>query len=393
MAGMEEGSYHVLDFAYYVISAHILWFQGLTKIYDPYVQMQGFSEFLQMTVTHVMPLGITPIAFALLYPFSALAQVDLQLSYSVWVSLCLGVFIYGLSCFSRTIERSGAPTSKNERLVILVFVLSLPALSTVLLGQTSLFAVGILALLIVHMVNQPHKLTAVGILMLLLGIKLPYLLFGGAILFYYRCWRGLVFSGLLIGAVCALMSLILGKVWLFDYLSALQVFSSNTIPDYYAWAFEPLTMNVFRFAFARFFEPQSLREMNNLFLGIGLLGLGIGFFLRLLSFPQFLNSLIGLYLLFSPYAGGYEDSLFVLAFFALYLGRKDHSPKALTLSTTICALLAINHYVFVKGLSLQEYKVIFWLLKAYVFVQIFLAASPKYYSLLATPNLQKEAET
>ena len=294
-----------------------------------------------------MPLGVTPLALLLWYPFAFFAQESLSVANTLWVSFSCAVFAFSaLELCVWFLEKRRSAFSFFFVLLCVVLC-SHTLLSAVLLGQTSLLGLGALLLLFLEEQRASEEgrelqLSLVLILFFALALKPTYLLLAAGFLFCFGYFRAL---GLSLSFLFVLLLFLLPRFGMrggFDYLHSLAVYT-QAIPIYYQDSIVPHTMNIFRTAFAPLLGEVVAARLSSLFFSLGVFGV---FCLRLFSqqSPRFLVLLLFfIFLVFAPYLGAYEE-LFVLGAFVLFLA--DERTPNLSLRTAcypLALILLLNH--------------------------------------------------
>ena len=91
-----DGFFQISDYAYHIILVNKFWFHGFGNIYDLSFQQETISTYVGSKIYTVMPLGITPVALVVWFPFAYAAQFNLSLSYTLWIFFSLSVLILAL---------------------------------------------------------------------------------------------------------------------------------------------------------------------------------------------------------------------------------------------------------------------------------------------------------
>ena len=103
IVSLRDGVVTMADFAYHILVARAVWFEGAGSYLNPQTQQQIISTALASPIVGAMPIGVTPIGFLVWVPFAFVATFDVVISYSLWVAvsmlvlLCAAVEI-GSSC-------------------------------------------------------------------------------------------------------------------------------------------------------------------------------------------------------------------------------------------------------------------------------------------------------
>ena len=375
-----NGNLEIQDYAYHIIIVKKFWFDGFGNIYKLAFQQQALSAHIGSQVYTVMPLGITPIALIVWLPFAYAARFGMALSYTLWITFSLGILI---TAFRNILQNF----YQNKNLPILPITLSLVTLFSAAtfralqLGQTSVLAAGLLIYLIyfVHKTANQSKSSNWLIILLLifiLGIKPTYIALGLGLLIIYGMWREALYSIAIVLIFLIGITPMLGVEWVPSYLNLLRMYSHGKFPEFYSWAIVPETMNIFRSAFRSFIGDNIAGMISNTVsysVYIGVVGMSILFKIKNdsinklyftgISRDQLFVVLVGSYLLFAPYAGGYEDVLFLPVFFTvLKVGNTPNltNYKSLALIFALFAILLQSYFPPDKPLWL------FWILKAFI---------------------------
>ncbi len=373
-----EGYFGINDYAYYIIIAKAFWFEGLGNIYKLSFQQHAVSAYIGSNVNTVMPLGITPIAMVVWLPFAFAAHFSMALSYTLWVAFSFSILFTALWKVGRHVFQ----VKKLEVLPIALFFVTIFSVTmghTLILGQTSVLATGLLIYLIyfVHITAKELKSGSwlpILLAIFLLGIKPTYFALGLGLLIIYGMWREAIYSAIAVIFVLICITPILTTDWILSYLHQLRIFGRELIPDAYSGAFAPHTMNIFRSASRNMIGDNLARLISTIVTcGVyaGIAGLSVlakikGKYTEQL-YPlsvtkgQLFVLMIASYLLFAPYAGGYEDILLLSVFITVLL--VGNPPNLLNYKSIllICILfLILSHNAFPPNKPLW----VFWILKA-----------------------------
>jgi hypothetical protein len=304
----------------------------------------------------------------------------MALSYTLWITLSL--FILFTAFWS--IVRNFYPNRNIPMLPItLVFVTIFSAVTfrALHLGQTSVFAAGVLIHLIYFINKTTRKLESNNVLIIsfltfILGIKPTYISLGLGLLMIYGMWRQVICSIVTVFVLLVGITPLLTLEWVPSYLSLLQMYNHGNFPEFYAWAIAPETMNIFRSAFGKIIGDNLTGLISTIVtccIYVCVIGYSIfakirgdytdQFSLLRTTEEQLFILLVASYLLFSPYAGAYEDVLFLPVFFTVLLVGK--SPKltdykSLLLILSLFVILLQSYFPPNKPLCLL------WILKAMV---------------------------
>jgi hypothetical protein len=192
----------------------------------------------------------------------------------------------------------------------------------------------------------------------------------------YGLWREAIYSLVIVFVLFIGITPLLTIKWVPSYLNLLHIYSLGKFPEFYAWAIVPETMNIFRSAFRNFIGDNIAGLISSAVsysVYIGVVGLSIlpklrgksidKLYLINLSKDQLFVLLVASYLLFAPYAGAYEDVLFLPVFSTvLIIGNTPNliNYKSLLLIFSLFVILLHSYFPPDKPLWL------FWILKAMV---------------------------
>ena len=376
-----NGKLRIQDYAYHIIITRAFWFDSFGDIYKLTFQQQALSVYVGTSIYNVMPIGITPIALVVWFPFAYVAGFSMALSYTLWVTFSIGI----LSTALWRVRRYVIQVKKLELLPItlsLVTIFSATTFFAIIHGQTSVLAAGLLIYLIyfVHKTAESFKTDSwlpILFIIFLLGIKPTYLALGLSLLIIYGRWRETLYSIFTVFVLLMGITPMLTLKWVPSYLNLLQMYSHGNFSEFYAWAIVPKTMNIFRSAFGKIIGNNLaglVSTIVNCCIFIGVIGYSIFVKIRenlrdqfspiRITKEQALILLAACYLLFAPYAGAYEDVLFLPVFSTVLLVGKTPdltNYKSLVLIFALCIILFQSCFPPDKPLWL------FWILKALIF--------------------------
>ena len=375
-----NGNLRIQDYAYYIIVTKAFWFDGFGNIYKLTFQQQALSAHVGSHIYTVMPLGISPIALVVWLPFAYVAHFSMALSYTLWVTFSLGILFTALWRVGRYVFQ----VKKLELLPItlsFVTIFSVTMGITLILGQTSVLAAGLLIHLIYFVHKKGKELKSgswvpILLIIFLLGIKPTYLALGLGLLIIYGMWRQTIYSVVIVIFVLICVTPILTTDWILSYLHQLSTFSRKVVPGAYAWAFAPHTMNIFRSAFRNMIGDNIASLISTIVtcsVYIGVVGFSIFAKIRSNSTDmlsplrvtkgQLFILMIGSYLLFAPYAGGYEDML-LLPVFVMVMLYGNTPPLTNYKSLVLVFLLFVTLLHNISPIDTPRW--LFWILKALI---------------------------
>jgi len=388
---VQNGTLKFTDLSHYFWAIQDLWFGQGSKVYDLNTHLRILSLVAGFPVSQAMPLGITPTAFLLLFPFACVAEFNLALSHALWAGFSFTLLFVSLSKFATTV--GGIRSRRGMRLVLvnLLLLMSYSAVVVIALGQTSIMALAALLLLIHTCYSEEKAATTsiqsslkIAILMFCLSIKFPYVMIGGVILLIFKQWRALLLSGAAIALVLAFLTPKFGYTWPLEYYAEVVQFSNPQIPAVYERAIAVDLMNIFRSAFRDFIGDNVAIKLSSLIFFATILLISISVLptkiVAQLSSPFRLNKInqaqkvimiTGSYLLFAPYCGAYEEILVLLALNLTFLTNPSRLLQNYRLLLLVPGIwLLLNRQVILPSAPIW----IFWTLKLGIFVSLLLMA-------------------
>ena len=351
LIAFHEGLLKISDFAYYSVIVRGFWFQGHRGFYNLEDNIEVLRTLTDSQFHSVMPLAVTPVAPFVFLPFSWLTLSSVPLAQSLWAGLSFTAVI--AACFRNRAVWSTGNDKKRFQLISLfsVFLFSNVLIVTLTLGQTSLLLLASLLVLGVPPSNRRFDCATV-LSCFFIGLKPAYLLFGLFLLAAHRRWFHIALA-LVSFAVCSLVFTCLsGGGWIAEYQKTFALFQTFPLPATVASAFYFDNMNIFRTAWSDRLPESTLVFFSNRLLMIGVLIAGafaagnasLSLFFgrqtseRVAFLP--LIFLMGMYYLFSPYIGTYEEVVLVFPLFLL-LARKDAATPGLAFVFLLVALVPL----------------------------------------------------
>jgi hypothetical protein len=350
----------ITDFAYHILLIKAFWFEGVGDIYRLQSQTRVLSLVAGREARRAMPIGVTPIAAIVWFPFAAIACLSLRLSNTLWVTSSLSLLLAAMWRMDKTAHAGvGRPTHPLEFILKAACLSSSAMLAALLLGQTSVVGAGAL----------------------LLAIKPTYFFLGIAFLVISGCLTAAVGVVLQTSLLLLLLTLRMGWRWPLDYLASLALYVSASVPGAYA-GIHLSTMNVFRTAFRGLLRDQVLVLISSTIVAVTTIGLCAAGMLNskpsrevhpsaavVSNPPRAFILLISVFLLFSTYLGLYEEILLIttLGIARLTGVRMDRFTIA-SLAYLAAVALTLNIGVFAPALMWP-----LWLIKAGVFAAVIYA--------------------
>ncbi len=369
--GYTGSAFYLQDFAYHIILTDHFWFKEAGNFYDLNFQLQALSSYMGRPALAAMPVGVTPLAFIVWMPFAYIADYSLSFAYSLWMTVSIVVLVSALW----KIWASLSPVRSFQILPLVLIgisLFSLVAVSTVVVGQTSIFTAGILCLIfyrIMYCHNSADDRQVdwlVIFLVLLGGMKPPYLIIGFGSLLVYGRWGDVARAAGILLLVLVVMTPMMTAGWPEAYLHMLQMYGGKNFPDIYAWAVVPRTMNIFRSAISGLTGDRIAVVGSSIisilvFSGIFIFSLAKARFAPKLR-TKLVAGLIACCLLFAPYMGAYEDML-MIPIFVIVLLTGEAKPFSSCQSIVICVALFL---CLLHGLPVLPHTGVSFLLKVAV---------------------------
>ena len=378
----DNGYLRIQDYAYHIIITKAFWFDGFGNIYDLTFQQKALSSYVGSRINTVMPLGITPLALFIWFPFAYVARFNMALSYTLWTFFSITTLLAGLWNLARHVLESNKIDLLPALFLLTVLFSALTCLA-IYIGQTSVIATGLLVYLIciVHKNSEESKQKNkifIPMLIFLMGIKPPYIAIGLGLLAIYGLWMQILISLVAVGIALVLVTPILTLDWIPSYFCLIRMYSIGKIPDVYAWSIKPHTMNIFRSAFRHFFADKVLSLISS-FVIYSVYICVVGF--SILSQKRYIISkrftsfrpskgflfvlLIGSYLLFAPYANVYEDVLLIVIFATVIIYGK--CTRLLNYKSLVLFII-LNSILYHKFFPPDKPLWLFWVFKAVIIV-------------------------
>jgi len=375
-----NGNLRIQDYAYHIIMVNSFWFDGFGNIYKPYFQQQALSAYVGSKIHAVMPLGITPIALLVWFPFAYVARFSMALSYTIWMTISIVTLINALWSFGRLFFQNRNSSILSITLS-LITLFSATTFFAIILGQTSVLAAGLLIYLICLLYKKANEPTSYNflifsLLVFILGMKPTYIILCLGLLIIYGMWREALYSILIVFVFLIGITPLLTLGWVPSYLNLLRMYSHGEFPAFYASAIVPETMNIFRSAFRNILSDNIAGLISNFVtysVYICVVGLSLlskikkkpiyQLFFSRMTREQLVVLFIASYLLFAPYAGGYEDILFLPVFITVSLyGNTPPLTNYKSITLTCILFVILLHNIFPPDKPLW----LFWILKTII---------------------------
>ncbi|MFN8390336.1 MAG: hypothetical protein U0136_08615 [Bdellovibrionota bacterium] len=350
---LENGDLHMSDFAYHVMLVRDFWFGQTHNIYSYPDQLALIQREFGEKYVHAMPVGVSPIALLVWWPFAAISRSSMELACAAWSGLSAGVFISGiLKVFANRRELFSNPYGALFFVTAAATLLSHTALTAVLLGQTTMMAAGALLFLFSSCLRDQRQCSTLSLVFLALvcGLKIPYLLAAMGILLAYGKMNELGMLLCLVAAFMVSVFFVAGLDTQLAYLQTQRMYSWGQIPEYYQDSLVPSTVVTLGTALAERIDWHSARVVATcsslmsyaLLFGIALGSQGLT---RDRSAQMLAALSIAIFPCLAPYAGAYEDLLLLPAIaFTLASAREGQSKlrTAIELAWPAALLLILN---------------------------------------------------
>lgn len=339
---LEGGGYRIPDFLYWLVVIRAYWAGSTDSFYTVDSNFTALSKFFGTSVAEIMPVGISPTAAILFYPFVRVSDFGLPLALTLWNSLSLSVLVISLT---KTVFRTNLQDPKNRGYLLLLLLpfCSYSFLSALVLGQTVILATALLLLMYLDLESSrpgtQRKIRPACVLAtLVLSVKAPYLLFAFALLLSFGEFLTAAASAGLLGFSAIFLASILGPGIITGWLGILGAFTEPTLPGPFLSSLVWETIVTFRSAFsARLGHTATLAVSGAVLLaGTGGLFLTARRFGRAPSPPRtpggfppprirewIVLSYFSVLLLFLPYLNGVEDLLFLVCLALAFRSSRD----------------------------------------------------------------------
>ena len=217
------------DFSYYFAVNFGGW-RYATGGYEPLPIRKALNHLFGTAFPGVMPNGLSPTVVFIWQPLFILRELyNLPFSILQCVWLALSVSVLQVPLGLRLREAGDWSNSRITGLMIIGGSLALASIDVVVLGQTGIFALGVLLLLGISLGASEQGLkeryVVIGLCLFLLSIKLPYLFIGLGICFLVGAWRGIVFGLTLIIFAMGCLSVVDGGSALSEYVKTMGYYS------------------------------------------------------------------------------------------------------------------------------------------------------------------------
>ncbi|MCB0346027.1 MAG: DUF2029 domain-containing protein [Bdellovibrionales bacterium] len=361
-SGVRDGRLEVQDFLYHLILVREFWFGAGSSLYDLSGQTLAMAKYFGEGVNSAMPVGVSPAALLIWYPFALISLHSYVLAQTLWIFCGLVLFVSGIY---RLVLRFPA-----EKIFLMLFaslaLFSWNGIAGVLLGQTSFLAAGIL----LHFAASSSASNLVWPLVwgVLLALKPTYFLFGLAYAVAYHK-RASLLPYIAGGLLAALGASLCSSTILPEYAAQLSAYTSGSLPASYSGALHFQSNNTVRAVLGTLVGDSVVARTDIVLLALILAALTVAAMLRprFLAPAQYFVGVVGVVSMLIPYFGGYEE-LVVAAVVAICWTQSElvQSPKHAVLGAALLFIILSHNALPSAALALA--------LKAAVLLSAWLAA-------------------
>lgn len=223
---LKGGQLRLQDLAYHLLLVREWWSGSIDSIYSFSAQTKALSSVAGQSMNFAMPVGVTPLALLIWYPFS---QLSFAAAHAAWIGVSLTIF-----CCAIMRIISQFPLKRWWIFGAILILFLSPAFGrTLILGQSSLWALGLLLLLVDELRTGSTKIIYPLCLLLLLSIKPSYMFVALVLLLARGNWR---LAGIWFAVSAAVVCALLGVSGITEYLHALATYSALKMPEMYQGA-------------------------------------------------------------------------------------------------------------------------------------------------------------
>jgi len=371
-----EQKLQILDFAYHWAIVRGFWFDGTGGISTPNQISMALTSLLGTPPPAVMPNPMSPTLVVVWLPLVLFPVSLLREAYIVWLSCSVAV------CAVALVVTIGSKLTRKQcwySALPIFFIVASPVFQNgVILGQTTVCALGVATLLVWNLLNTERTRFCsdlfAALSLLVLSIKAPYLFIGVGLLGLFHRWRAILLGGALGAVVLAVASEWAQPGWLVEYGAVMRQYSVRDFTDGgFVWADygggTPTVTNILR----GLVSEEVIGGITSgaaVFAAVILAFLCVRFDWRSRGRTLLVGctTIIGTYLLFSPYLGGYEDLFILLPVAVLYVVGESPAGNYRRSAALVVAVLSLWSEVFPVDVGV--------LLKALALLLILLACNP-----------------
>ncbi len=338
---LEGAGYRIPDFLYWLVVIRAYWAGATDSFYTVDSNFTALSDFFGTSVAEIMPVGISPTAAILFYPFARVSDLGLPLALTLWNSLSLSLLVVSLA---KAVFRTDSSPPKNREFLLLLLLplCSHSFLSALVLGQTVVLATALLLLIYLDLASSrpgtQRKIRPACVLAtLVLSVKAPYLLFAFALLLGFGEFLTAAVSAGILGLSGVFLASVLGPGIITGWLGILGAFTEPTLPGPFLSSLVWETVVTFRSAFSARLGHTATLAVSGAVLLAGTAGLVLTArrFGRVPPLPRtpglpmprirewIVLSYFSVLLLFLPYLNGVEDLLVLVCLAIAFRSSRD----------------------------------------------------------------------
>lgn len=325
------------------------------NIYADEFELSVFRRLSGPEMLAIMPFTLAPPAVSFLLPFAVAFHSSPMLAYIFWQVASLSIFILGLkiACPSRT------PLKQLALCVSCSIILfSTAGLHALVLGQTSLMALGLTMMLIPARVSEKRRRSVLSdALILAFSAIKPFYFAVGLIALLTRQRYLSAALGILLASIAAVPVLTTLEPTIASYFELMRIYSSGEMLARYQKIFHVESICTFATAFTGALGETTAFQLSSILCPLGLLAAIICAAIPLLKeklIPTFDPIHLGIvaYLLFVSYAGIYEDVYLLIPLIGMTnaVGRGRISIPTFTLAAFF-AFALMNAPIFLTELN------------------------------------------
>lgn len=207
---LRSGVLVIQDFTFYFNLVAAFWMRGASGLYSVDDITQALQALLGESPPAVMPNPTSPTAVIIWLPLVLVAGTSMFHAYLIWMVLSIALLC---SVISSSVSRShlSAQTAAMITCGMFLSLLSNVAQSSAMLGQSSVFATGVLGLLALRLAHRDASDSpdiVLASLLFLSSLKLPYFIIALGMLTVERCWKAIALCG-----VCLGLCFLIGAWW------------------------------------------------------------------------------------------------------------------------------------------------------------------------------------
>lgn len=339
MVRYQDRFYRISDFTYHIQIVKFFTFSEFGDLYSPHYQVKALSA-LRGPTDGAMPIGLSPSFLVIFLPFALIAKLDFKLAQALWMGLSFLVLLTGLK--NHLAQIGAGLRSYSVTVPLLLLLLTVPLTRSTALGQPSIFAAGALLMLATRRSINSKSWAIDALLLFGLTLKAPYFLIGSLIALGSQKFRALLASVLLLLVSAATLTILTGSEWFESFVTTHRSYQTGLFSPLYTDTIVQRDSLIFSNSFSSYLDPQIGRQFSWWILAISF---GCSLALVILSKANHLAiyGVLVAYLLFSPYAGLYENVLILAALPLLNPSQPSITPYfGILLFLTLCGTTWIS---------------------------------------------------